>query len=76
MKGGELGYEDEKFSYVAVAREPVPAAAARVVRRPLHRPGLVLLETCTASGFETRRVTKRDREAFRAARQAGWGSGL
>src|SRR5664280_688181 len=39
LKNAELGYEDEKFSYVAVAREPVEPAGARVIRRPRHHPG-------------------------------------
>ncbi len=73
VKGGELGYEDEKFSYVALTRAPVETAAARVVRRPQHQPGLIVLETCAPAGLQTRRITKRDRDAFRAARHAAWG---
>ena len=73
VKEAELNYEDEKFSYIAVAREPVALPAARIVRHPLHRPGLITLETCTPRGFETVRATKRDRETFRAARRADWG---
>jgi ribosomal protein RSM22 (predicted rRNA methylase) len=73
IKGGELGYEDEKFSYVALARQPVEPARARIVRRPVQNPGLIVLETCTAEGLRTERVTKRDRDAFRAARRARWG---
>jgi ribosomal protein RSM22 (predicted rRNA methylase) len=73
MKDAELGYEDEKFSYVAFAREPVALPAARIIRRPQHQPGLIALETCTPTGLGSARVTKRDREAFRAARHAGWG---
>ncbi|MGZ8695556.1 MAG: small ribosomal subunit Rsm22 family protein, partial [Gaiellaceae bacterium] len=33
-KGVELGYEDEKFSYAVLSREPVPKAAARIIRQP------------------------------------------
>lgn len=73
LKDAELGYEDEKFSYVALAREEAPLAQARVVRRPQHRPGLIVLNTCTTNGLRTERVTKRDHEAFRRARKAGWG---
>lgn len=73
IKEAELGYEDEKFSYVALAREPVSLAQARVIRRPQHRPGLITLETCTPGGLRTERVTKRDREAFRRARKLAWG---
>jgi ribosomal protein RSM22 (predicted rRNA methylase) len=73
VKDAELGYEDEKYSYVALARGTVELPAGRVIRRPQHRPGLIVLETCTAGGLRTERVTKRDRDAFRAARKRSWG---
>jgi ribosomal protein RSM22 (predicted rRNA methylase) len=73
LKQAELNYEDEKFSYVAVARESVTPAASRIIRRPRHSPGLVVLETCTPRGVETVRATQRDRDRFRAARRSGWG---
>ena len=73
MKGGELGHEDEKFSYVALAREPVDLPAARIIRHPQHRPGLIEIETCTAAGLRSERIAKRDRDRFRAARKAAWG---
>lgn len=73
IKEAELGYEDEKFSYVALAKSEVTPARARIVRRPEQKPGLIVLETCTPEGLRTARVTKRDREAFRNARRARWG---
>jgi ribosomal protein RSM22 (predicted rRNA methylase) len=76
VKGGELGYEDEKFSYVALAREPVPLTAARIVRHPQHHPGLIVLEECTPQGLRTVRVTRRDKDAFRAARHTAWGQAI
>lgn len=74
IKGADLGYEDEKYSYVALAREPVTPAASRVVGRPRHHPGLIELDTCTPTGLTTVRATKRDRDRFRAARHAEWGA--
>jgi ribosomal protein RSM22 (predicted rRNA methylase) len=74
VKEGALGYEDEKFSYVALSKQPVKTARARILRRPEQHPGLILLETCTAEGLKTERVTKRDKEAFHAARHARWGN--
>lgn len=74
VKGGDLGHEDEKFSYVAVVRDPVTLAGARVIRHPQHHPGLIELQLCTAAGPRSERITKRDRDRFRAARKAGWGS--
>jgi ribosomal protein RSM22 (predicted rRNA methylase) len=73
VKHGELGHEDEKFSYVAAAMERVTPADARIIRHPRQQPGLIVLETCTPAGLRIERVSKRDREAFRKARRASWG---
>lgn len=73
LKEADLNYEDEKFSYVALAREPAAPATSRIIRRPRHQPGLIVLDTCTPHGLETMRISKRDRDLFRAARRAGWG---
>jgi ribosomal protein RSM22 (predicted rRNA methylase) len=74
LKGADLGYEDEKYSYVAVSREPLELSGSRVLRHPRHNPGLIELELCTATGPRHERVTKRDKGQFRAARKAFWGS--
>lgn len=76
LKEGGLGYEDEKFSYIAVSKSSAELPAARVVRRPQQQPGLILLDTCTPEGLVASRVTKRDRAAFRAARHAAWGDAI
>ena len=73
LKDGGLGYEDEKFSYVIFSKGRIEPAEARIVRHPRKEPGLIELQLCTPRGLESRRVLKRDREAFRHARQADWG---
>jgi ribosomal protein RSM22 (predicted rRNA methylase) len=73
LKDADLNYEDEKFSYVALAREPAELPAARIVRRVRQRPGLIELELCGRAGLRSERVTRSAREAFRAARHAAWG---
>jgi ribosomal protein RSM22 (predicted rRNA methylase) len=73
LKGGDLGYEDEKFSYVALARQSVDLPEARIIRHPMHHPGLIEIETCTPAGLRSERIARRDRERFRAARKAAWG---
>lgn len=73
IKSGELGYEDEKFSYIALTRSAVELPPARVVRHPQHHPGLIEIATCTAEGLRMERVGKREKDRFRAARRAGWG---
>jgi ribosomal protein RSM22 (predicted rRNA methylase) len=73
LKAGALGYEDEKFSYLAVAKQPARTAEARIIRRPQHQPGLITIELCLGDRTETLRIPKSDRERFRVARQASWG---
>ena len=73
VKGAELNYEDEKFSYVALGRETGSLPAHRIIEHPVHTPGLIVLRTCTSGGFERVAVTKRSKEEYRAARKAGWG---
>lgn len=73
FKGGALGYEDEKFSYVIAGRPPLAAAQARIVRHPRKHSGHVQLTLCTASGLETRTVTKSQKDQYKKARQAEWG---
>jgi ribosomal protein RSM22 (predicted rRNA methylase) len=73
VKAASRGFEDEKFSYAALAREPQPRAAARIIRPPQVRPGHVLLELCEPSGVGRTTVSRRDRESFRRARKAAWG---
>ncbi len=73
VKAASRGFEDEKFSYAAFAREPQPRAAARIIRPPQVRPGHVLLELCEPGGIGRTTVSKRDRESFRRARKAAWG---
>ncbi|HEY7832490.1 MAG TPA: small ribosomal subunit Rsm22 family protein [Ktedonobacterales bacterium] len=75
-KGGDLGYEDEKFAYAAFTRLAPAPTAARVIRHPQTRPGLVQLELCTANGLTRQTVTRKDGERFRVARDLRWGSAL
>nr|WSX74215.1 small ribosomal subunit Rsm22 family protein [Streptomyces sp. NBC_00899]WSX79721.1 small ribosomal subunit Rsm22 family protein [Streptomyces sp. NBC_00899] len=74
IKGASLPYEDEKFSYVAAARFPAEPAPGRVVRHPQIRKGLVLLDLCgRPPGLSRTTVSKRQGDAYRAARDTEWG---
>ena len=61
LKGGDAPYEDEKFCYLALMREPPHAACtARVLRHPQIAPGRIGLALCTNQGLAPRTVTKKD----------------
>ncbi|MBO0812561.1 MAG: rRNA methyltransferase [Microlunatus sp.] len=73
-KGAELGYEDEKFSYLVAAPEPLDRAAGRVLRHPAFPKGRSEMIVCQSSGVVERiTVAKRDQDHYRAARRVEWG---
>ncbi|HWY67032.1 MAG TPA: small ribosomal subunit Rsm22 family protein [Terriglobales bacterium] len=71
-----LGYEDEKYSYVAVAREPISLPSARILRHPRKHSGHVELELCTVEGLKRETVSKKQGAKYKDARKAGWGDAL
>jgi ribosomal protein RSM22 (predicted rRNA methylase) len=74
LKGGDLGYEDEKFSYVVAAKVATPSAGSRIVRHPGKHSGHVQLALCTTQGrIESRTVTRSSKEGYKRARKAEWG---
>jgi ribosomal protein RSM22 (predicted rRNA methylase) len=74
LKGGALGYEDEKFSYLIAAKSTAPSKGARIVRHPGKHSGHVQLALCTAEGkLENRTITRSSKEAYKRARKAEWG---
>jgi ribosomal protein RSM22 (predicted rRNA methylase) len=81
VKGAELAYEDEKFSYVAAVRPTLAGSAnpprpgsGRIVRRPQQRKGLVMLDLCAPDGTVRRKlVSKSQGLAYREARKSSWG---
>jgi ribosomal protein RSM22 (predicted rRNA methylase) len=75
-KGVELGYEDEKFSYAVLAREPVRKASARIIRRPQVRSGHVRLVTCEPDGIHERTVSRKQGALYKEAKSADWGDAV
>lgn len=71
-KGGELGYEDEKFSYVVATRAAPAVPFSRVLRHPLHSAGKAELKLCTPAGLETLLASKKHPD-WKTARKASWG---
>lgn len=73
-KGAELGYEDEKFSYLVAARTTASRAEGRVLRHPSFPKGRVELTVCQGTGqVERVTVAKRDQDRYRLARKIEWG---
>ena len=71
LKGGDAPYEDEKFCFLAVAREPCETKA-RILRHPKIESGLITLKLCTDNGICERKITRKD-PLFKAARKSDSG---
>ena len=74
VKGAALGFEDEKFSYLAAVRGTPLRAPNRVLRHPQKRKGLVSLRLCTGSAeLADIAISQRHGKIYREARDAAWG---
>ena len=75
LKEGSLGYEDEKYSYVAASPFCPGPIEGRVVDNPIKLSGHVKLSLCTKEGhIEQKTVTRKQKDIYRQARDAEWSS--
>ncbi|MEO5323783.1 small ribosomal subunit Rsm22 family protein [Mesorhizobium sp. CC13] len=73
-KRGDVPWEDEKYIFVAAARQPAESFDARVLAPARGGSGKVDVKLCLADGSaEQRLLTKRDGDLFKRARRADWG---
>ncbi|MGH7995311.1 MAG: small ribosomal subunit Rsm22 family protein [Opitutaceae bacterium] len=76
-KDAEVPWEDERYSYLAVGRTSGPRPSGRVIAPPRTASGRVWLKLCRDDGLAGERLfSRRDRDAFRLARRAGWGEAI
>ncbi|MFZ1988923.1 MAG: small ribosomal subunit Rsm22 family protein, partial [Alphaproteobacteria bacterium] len=74
IKGGELGWEDEKFIYLAASRHKSAVSGSRIIARPLHARGRVSLKLCNPDGHATETIiSRRDGDLYKRASRADWG---
>lgn len=64
-KGGNLGYEDEKFSYIAFSKMPFEINGERILRHPQINSGFVKVKLCTAEGIQEKNYSKKDGEIYK-----------
>ena len=76
VKGAELSYEDEKFSYVALAREQPPRIGARVLAHPRVGKAEVSAKLCTPEAIVTATAARREPERYKAQKAWRWGDAV
>ena len=73
LKGAELPFEDEKFSYAALTRTPGARRFARVLAQPVVSKVEVTAKLCTAGGLRIAKLPHRDKTTYARARRWRWG---
>lgn len=76
LKGGDAPYEDEKFSYLALARFEVCHNKSRILRHPQVAKGQIGLTLCGAQDNQSVLIKKKDGALFKAARKAKCGDAI
>lgn len=76
VKGAEVPFEDEKFAYIALTREPVGQRPSRVLAQPAIGKVEVAAKLCTPGGLENARIPRRDKAAYADARRWRWGDAV
>lgn len=72
LKNADVPYEDEKFCFLAAAKEGSTPCASRVLRKPIIQSGVITLTLCGADGITTEKITKKS-PLFKAARKSECG---
>jgi ribosomal protein RSM22 (predicted rRNA methylase) len=76
-KQADVPWEDEKFSYLAVARRSGLFIEGRVIAPTRAASGRVTLKLCRNDGSAAERlVTRREGAIYKAARRLGWGDAM
>ncbi len=75
MKGGSLGYEDEKYCYfIASKKFARDFSYDRILMPPLKRSGHMHLKLCTHDGqLKEELLSKKSKERYKEAKKKEWG---
>lgn len=76
VKGAALAFEDEKFSYVALARARRPSVGARVLAHPRVSKAAVSAKLCTSDGIVATTASRRDASAYKTRKGWRWGDAV
>jgi len=76
VKGVELPFEDEKFSYLALTRTPVASHPARVLAQPVANKVKVTAKLCTPEGLAIAKIPRRAKAHYARARRWRWGDAV
>jgi ribosomal protein RSM22 (predicted rRNA methylase) len=75
-KAAHVPFEDEPFSWIAVARKKYELPSARIVAPPVTTKIGTTFKLCGADGISNRMIASRDKAAYKVAKKLIWGDGV
>lgn len=72
LKGANVPFEDERYSYIVVTREKV-SSGVRILAPPQETKLGRTFKLCDESGLRAQFVASRDKDEYRRVRKRGWG---
>jgi ribosomal protein RSM22 (predicted rRNA methylase) len=76
VKGADVPFEDERFSYVVLTRPPAAERPSRVLAPPAIGKAEISAKLCTAAGLSFARVPRRNKAVYAQARHWRWGDAI
>ncbi len=73
--GSTLGYEDEKFSWIALSRTPVKRPSRRIIGHP-SVTRVASLQVCTQDGLANTMEIAKSSPLYKMAKKLEWGDGF
>jgi ribosomal protein RSM22 (predicted rRNA methylase) len=72
-KQATVPFEDEKFSYLIVSRQPASLEGARILSPPAESKAEFKLKLCTGNGLAQQSIARRDKAEYKRVRKLDWG---
>lgn len=74
LKDAEIGFEDEKFSYIAISKFKFENKdCKRILRHPKIETGRILVKTCKAGEIKEEIIHKKNKEEFKILKKKNVG---
>ena len=77
LKGGDVGYEDEKYSYLLFSKELAKPYWGRITSHLDKKKGFLNFEVCQSDGqLVHQKVLKRNEDSFALCKKLDWGDNI
>lgn len=76
LKGGSLGYEDEKYCYIIASSEPVSEKKFTILDTPKIEKHRLRMNLCTENGMKIFECKANNKELFKTIKKKQWGENL